>query len=429
MDEAYLNLAIRRQAILERLKSGEVKSFAVEIKKLEKVLRGALLALDDEFSTLPRRKLNNLLRLIAQDQATIFTSATTALLGRSADIAAVYMAQELLDLNNTIDVRGTKLNAFTKKDVFSKVVNRPLATDGDLLKPWLKKFTEKEVSRVSGAIRMGHSQGLTNQEMVQRLVGSKARGFKDGILQTSRRNASTVVRTSVQHVASAARQEVWEANQDVVKRYQFIATLDRSTSNICKTLDNQIFDFGRGPIPPVHPNAVPAGELVTTKRGLVAIECVKVGDLVLTHLGRWQRVNAVMSRDIDEKDKVHELKDNFGSVTRLTNDHPVLCRQRGWQSAENIKAGDVVFQNLNQFARIKNRLFGAFVKNIILVDSHNIPTQRTERLVAYKVSTSAGTMAAPVKLNKAITYTEICNKCFNLFLKFKRHFFRNQEIN
>lgn len=254
MDEAYISLAIRRQAILERLKSGEVSNFAKEIKNLENLIRRTLFELDDEFSKLSRLKLNNLLRLLQQDQGTLFKAATKAFLKRSADIAAVYMAQELLDLNNTVDVRGTRLNDFTKKDIFKRVVQRPLSTDGDLLEPWIKDFTDKETARVSKAVRLGHSQGLTNQEMVQRLVGTKSRNFQDGLLQTTRRNASTVVRTSVQHVASSARQEVWEANKDVVRRYQFLATLDRVTSPICRTLDKQEFDFGKGPIPPVHPN-------------------------------------------------------------------------------------------------------------------------------------------------------------------------------
>ena len=254
MADSYINLAIRRQAILERLKSGEVSNFAREINKIETLIRGTLAGLEDEFAKLPRGKLNNLLALLQQDQAKIFNTATASFLTRTADISAVYLSQEMLDLSNTIDLRGTRLNAFTKKDLFKKVSARPLATDGDLLEPWLKKFTDTETRRVSSAIRLGHSQGLTNQQMVQKVIGTKARGFKDGILQTSRRNASTVVRTSVQHVASSARQELWEANPDVVSRYQFLATLDRVTSPICRSLDNQEFDFGKGPIPPVHPN-------------------------------------------------------------------------------------------------------------------------------------------------------------------------------
>ena len=254
MGDAYLNIAIKRQAILERLKSGEVRNYAREIKKVETLVKKTLLGLDDEFSELSRTKLNNLLGLLQQDQSTIYRGANAAFLKNSADIAAVYMSQELLDLNNTIDMRGTKLKAFTKKDIFKKVIQRPLSVDGELLEPWLTDMTSNEIHRVSKTIRAGHAQGLTNQEMVQQVLGKKSNGFKDGILQTTRRNASTVVRTSTQHVASAARQEVWEANRDVVKRYEFIATLDRVTSAVCRTLDGQEFDFGKGPIPPVHPN-------------------------------------------------------------------------------------------------------------------------------------------------------------------------------
>ena len=254
MKNDYISLAIKRQALLERLKSGEVKNFAKEIKKVESLIRRVLLGLDVELHELSRTKLNNLLRLLQKDQGAIFKAATTSFLKRGSEIAAVYMAQELLDLKNTIDLRKTKLKSFTNKQIFRKVVQRPLATDGDLLESFLNKFTSNEIQRTNKTIRLAHSQGLTNQETVQRLLGTKAQNFRNGILQTTRRNAATVTRTSVQHVASAARQEVWEANKGVVKRYRFLATLDGTTSAICRTLDQQEFDFGQGPIPPVHPN-------------------------------------------------------------------------------------------------------------------------------------------------------------------------------
>ena len=225
MADAYIDIAIKRQAILERLKSGEVADFAGEIRKLERLIRRTLFELDDDFSSLSRTKLNNLLRLLGRDQGAIFDRAVKVFLQRQSKLAAVTMNQELIDLDNTVDLRGTRLNKFTRKQVFKKVVQRPLSTNGDLLEPWLKKFTEDEKARVSNAIRLGHSQGLTNQQMVQRLIGTKANKFKDGILQTTRRNAATVVRTSVQHVASSARQETWEANKDIARGYEFVATL------------------------------------------------------------------------------------------------------------------------------------------------------------------------------------------------------------
>lgn len=230
--DSYRDIVTKRQAILERLKSGEVKNFAGEIQKFEGLIRKTILGLDEEVSDLSRRKLTNLLKTLQSDQGRVFGEATKAFLGNSANIAAVYMAQEINDLVKTTNVNDTLLKPFTKKEIFSRVIARPLATDGDLLEPWLKKFTERETERVSNAVRLGHSQGLTNQQMVQTLIGTKAENYKNGILQATRRNASTVVRTSTQHVASAARQEVWESNPDVVKRYRFVATLDTVTLSL-----------------------------------------------------------------------------------------------------------------------------------------------------------------------------------------------------
>jgi SPP1 gp7 family putative phage head morphogenesis protein len=253
-NEDYISLAIKRQAVLERVKSGQVRNFAKEIKKIERLIQSALLGLEDDIGELSRTKLNKLLSQLRADQAAVYKTATTAFLGDAATIAGVAAAQEVIDLKRTVDLRGTKLNAFTSKEVWSKVIQRPLTTDGQLLEPWVRDFSDREVKRVNNAIRNGWAQGKTNQELVRQIVGTKSKRYKDGILQTTRRNASSIVRTSVQHVSSAARQETWEANRDVIAKYQIIATLDKKTSPICRTLDGEVFEFGKGPIPPLHPN-------------------------------------------------------------------------------------------------------------------------------------------------------------------------------
>ncbi len=47
------------------------------------------------------------------------------------------------------------------------------------------------------------------------------------------------------------------------------------------------------------PPCFPAGTPVTTARGVLPIESVRTGDLVLTHKGRWRPVTATMSRTAD----------------------------------------------------------------------------------------------------------------------------------
>jgi uncharacterized protein with gpF-like domain len=64
----------------------------------------------------------------------------------------------------------------------------------------------------------------------------------------------TLVRTSVNQVANASSQQVYEANQDITQKYRYVATLDSRTSSICRALDGQEFEYGKGPTPPQHFN-------------------------------------------------------------------------------------------------------------------------------------------------------------------------------
>jgi SPP1 gp7 family putative phage head morphogenesis protein len=62
----------------------------------------------------------------------------------------------------------------------------------------------------------------------------------------------SLVRTSINQVANSASMAVYEANQDISKKYRYIATLDSRTSSICRALDNREFEYGKGPTPPQH---------------------------------------------------------------------------------------------------------------------------------------------------------------------------------
>ena len=64
----------------------------------------------------------------------------------------------------------------------------------------------------------------------------------------------TLVRTSINQVANTASQQVYEANQDITKKYRYVATLDTLTSSICRALDGKEFEYGKGPTPPQHFN-------------------------------------------------------------------------------------------------------------------------------------------------------------------------------
>lgn len=67
-----------------------------------------------------------------------------------------------------------------------------------------------------------------------------------------------------------------------------------------------------------------AGSPVLTIDGYRPIEDIKAGDTVLTHLGRWKRVNATMSRDADEYCEITFV--SWGNRTlEITPNHQVLA--------------------------------------------------------------------------------------------------------
>jgi len=123
-----------------------------------------------------------------------------------------------------------------------------------LLEPFISEWSSRSVTAIENSVRQGFFEGRTNQQIVKDIIGTKANGYQDGIIDVTRRSAETVVRTSIQHVAQVARNEVYAANADIVARYEWVSTLDARTTPQCQALDSREFEIGKGPLPPLHPN-------------------------------------------------------------------------------------------------------------------------------------------------------------------------------
>jgi len=132
------------------------------------------------------------------------------------------------------------------------VTSKPM--QGRFIADEVKDLDAVSVKRIEQAIRIGVIEGETTPDIIRRIRGSKALNYKDGILQRSRDDVERLVRTSITHITARARDEVYRANDSVVKAWRFTATLDRRTTVICASLDGQVFDLATGPMPPRHPN-------------------------------------------------------------------------------------------------------------------------------------------------------------------------------
>ena len=256
-EQRLLDSTIRNMVMLERLKAGEVKKFAPFLIQIDQSIRERLSG--DELTDFARARLDKLLKEVDTVLTGIFAGYTDQLQLDLMDIAESQASFEAKLLTNTLPV-GISLDVAVPalQTLKTAAFKNPLSIKGNgggkLLEPFIKDWSAAEVEKISGAIRQGWFEGQTNAEIVRQLRGTKALAYTDGILAVTERNAATVARTSVQHVAGQARNEVAKANDDFVTGVQMIATLDSKTTPYCRSIDHQVYPVDSGPRPPFHPN-------------------------------------------------------------------------------------------------------------------------------------------------------------------------------
>lgn len=249
-----IDLANRQQVYLERLKSGFVQQWQPVQENLRRRMREVLGALEaDNLQDLDRKQLQAALIGLRDAHLEVTAAAMTEFVAQMPALAGYAAALEFAGLSSLV-ANSPKFNAPTARLAYQAAVENPIQATGELLAEMVKGWPINDARRVSNVVQKGWGQGKTLQQMIREVVGTKGAGYKDGILEISRKNAGTVIHTATQHVANAARMEVWERNGDIVKKYQWLSTLDRRTTQQCKSLDGQTFEPGKGPMPPIHPN-------------------------------------------------------------------------------------------------------------------------------------------------------------------------------
>jgi SPP1 gp7 family putative phage head morphogenesis protein len=136
----------------------------------------------------------------------------------------------------------------------SIVNSRPM--QGRLLRVWWRELETGAKAVVRQQINIGLVEGESVAQIAARLRGTAAGRFADGTFETIRRDAVKVVRTAANHVVNDARQATYRANADIIKGYQWVATLDDRTCPICGGLDGQVFplESPKTRQPPAHIN-------------------------------------------------------------------------------------------------------------------------------------------------------------------------------
>ena len=253
--QALLDALVSHQAYLYRLSSTEINNLLTQFDSLSNEMISKLRDLLDDLSDAEKTALmsgqyttpalKEVRTLVQTWQASVasgllesFTVSATALAVYEATYQAKTLAEKAIEPNG--------------KTLLSKAKKVPLS-GGVLLDSIFARIADDTRQRVEQVIRDGLSKDQTNQQIIQRIKGRKALNYQDGLLDQSRSQIATMVRTARSHVSNVALNETYTAIG--VEYVKFIATLDSRTSKICMGYSDKVYKKDEPhPVPPLHPN-------------------------------------------------------------------------------------------------------------------------------------------------------------------------------
>lgn len=127
---------------------------------------------------------------------------------------------------------------------------RTTAFQGKTINQWLASYRRADQTLIMDAIQNGMALNETPTVVARRLAGTRGAGFADGALFRSRANAQAVVQTAMTHFTQVAREEFYDANEDLISGMRWVSTLDARTSGICQRRDGKGVVIGEGTLPP-----------------------------------------------------------------------------------------------------------------------------------------------------------------------------------
>jgi hypothetical protein len=226
--------AMRHETYIQRLASGianeRIDPAFVDINAL--VLR----YLDSYSVDMSQRDFNALRKEITaaiEEKLTPMWDKITADLGEMADYEASYQSNTIAAI---ADIEAAAISAAA----IEAKINRPLvlgqgaSTTVGLWPEYVAGNKSGIYDLVDKQIRLGRVEGLTREQVVARLVGTKKAGYSDGMItDKGRRWAQTLVQTGASHYANAARDACADTFGNSIEGKVFSNVFDNRTTPIC----------------------------------------------------------------------------------------------------------------------------------------------------------------------------------------------------
>jgi len=243
VNEALLDEAIAHQIDLARYSNAVVQRIIGVLNRSDKRL---LAELTNALDRLPAtsftvERLEAMLGSVRALNSQAYAQVGKELRQELQDFVAYEASFQSKMLESVLPVQ-VSVAAITAQQVYTAAMARPF--QGALLNGFLADLEADKAKRIRMTVAQGYVEGRTTDQIVRDLRGTQARGFNDGIIEITRRNAESVTRTALSHMAGVTRDRFYEANEDILKAESWTSTLDGRTTPDCRVRDGKQYTAG-----------------------------------------------------------------------------------------------------------------------------------------------------------------------------------------
>ena len=239
---------ITRSISLLRIEAGIRRKVIAMLKKLESELAAQVARIDPTGVAATSYQKARMQALLTQTRETLRTAYSDIHRAVRKDLRAIATSESQFVLNAINNAVGIDLaSVAVTRETLMALASEALI-EGQPARTWWSRQAGTTHQRFVDAMQQGLLRNETNGQLVQRVRGTKAKGYADGIMETSRKSAERLIRTSANSVANAARMETFEKNSDICRGFVQLSTLDSRTSLICIGYSGKKWTLDKRPV-------------------------------------------------------------------------------------------------------------------------------------------------------------------------------------
>ena len=247
-NEILADLILQNHLQLQRLASHEYQKMLKILTELAKELVKQMITIDPTAPGHLRYRNERAAKLMSKSQRKISKYFAEMLREFRSDMYELATLEANFAVNSLSSVTGIAISRAMTAEQMRAVVNSTYI-EGGLLKDWFSRASQGYMLAFRKEIRAGMVAGEGIDKMIRRIIGSKREFPGDpSLYDKQKRGTEALVRTAVMSISNEARMAAFRANEDVIKGYQWLATLDDVTCLVCAVYDLKIWDTKANPI-------------------------------------------------------------------------------------------------------------------------------------------------------------------------------------